>query len=43
MADLEPNRLFSVKGLVAVVTGGGTGIKLGNTKELELTTVQALD
>jgi hypothetical protein len=25
MADLEPNTIFSVKGLVAVITGGGTG------------------
>jgi len=25
MADLDPNILFNVKGLVAVVTGGGTG------------------
>lgn len=25
MAELDPSNLFSVKGLVAVVTGGGTG------------------
>jgi len=25
MADLDPSILFNVKGLVAVVTGGGTG------------------
>jgi hypothetical protein len=26
MSDLDPAILFSVKGLVAVVTGGGTGM-----------------
>jgi len=25
MADLDPSILFNVKGLVAVITGGGTG------------------
>jgi hypothetical protein len=25
MADLDPSNLFNVKGLVAVITGGGTG------------------
>jgi hypothetical protein len=25
MADLDPRTLFNVKGLVAVITGGGTG------------------
>lgn len=25
MGDFEPNTLFNVKGLIAVVTGGGTG------------------
>ncbi|KAI9691184.1 MAG: hypothetical protein M1822_008804 [Bathelium mastoideum] len=35
MAALEPNKLFSVNGLVAVVTGGGTGIGLMIAKALE--------
>jgi hypothetical protein len=28
MADFDPTNLFSVKGLVVVITGGGTGTKL---------------
>jgi len=35
MSSIEAGNLFSVKGLVAVVTGGGTGIGLMITKALE--------
>ncbi|KAF2239502.1 NAD(P)-binding protein [Viridothelium virens] len=35
MANLERNSLFSVNGLVAVITGGGTGIGLMIAKALE--------
>ncbi|CAA9961266.1 Short chain dehydrogenase/reductase [Pyrenophora teres f. maculata] len=35
MADLDPNTLFGVKGLVAVITGGGTGIGLMIAQALE--------
>ncbi|KAL5119645.1 hypothetical protein ACEQ8H_002491 [Pleosporales sp. CAS-2024a] len=35
MADIEINTLFSVKGLVAVITGGGTGIGLMLAQALE--------
>ncbi|OTA98768.1 hypothetical protein M426DRAFT_325721 [Hypoxylon sp. CI-4A] len=34
-AAVEPNDLFGVKGLVAVITGGGTGIGLMMTQALE--------
>lgn len=37
MADLDPSTLFGVKGLVAVVTGGGTGkTSRGNTGRIVL-------
>ncbi|EDU51554.1 FabG Dehydrogenase with different specificities related to short-chain alcohol dehydrogenase [Pyrenophora tritici-repentis] len=35
MADLDPSTLFGVKGLVAVITGGGTGIGLMIAQALE--------
>ncbi|KAF2818626.1 NAD(P)-binding protein [Ophiobolus disseminans] len=35
MADLDPRTLFDVKGLVAVITGGGTGIGLMLAQALE--------
>ncbi|KAF1939251.1 NAD(P)-binding protein [Clathrospora elynae] len=35
MAELDPSSLFNVKGLVAVITGGGTGIGLMMAKALE--------
>lgn len=35
MADLDPSNLFNVKGLVAVITGGGTGIGLMMAQALE--------
>ncbi|KAH8722600.1 hypothetical protein GQ44DRAFT_686763 [Phaeosphaeriaceae sp. PMI808] len=35
MADMDPTTLFSVKGLVAVITGGGTGIGLMLAQTLE--------
>jgi len=35
MSSIEAGKLFSVKGLVAVVTGGGTGIGLMIAKALE--------
>ncbi|KAH0614812.1 uncharacterized protein H6S33_000448 [Morchella sextelata] len=35
MSTLEANTLFSTKGLVAVVTGGGTGIGLMIAAALE--------
>ncbi|KAK1913630.1 hypothetical protein P3342_006873 [Pyrenophora teres f. teres] len=35
MADLDPNTLFGVKGLVGVITGGGTGIGLMIAQALE--------
>ncbi|KAI0886557.1 NAD(P)-binding protein [Annulohypoxylon maeteangense] len=34
-SSVEPNDLFGVKGLVVVITGGGTGIGLMMTKALE--------
>ncbi|KAI1385686.1 NAD(P)-binding protein [Hypoxylon trugodes] len=34
-SSLEPNNLFDVKGLIVVVTGGGTGIGLMITQALE--------
>lgn len=33
MAELDPSNIFSVKGLVAVITGGGTGTKPGLAKD----------
>jgi hypothetical protein len=33
MADFDPNNIFSVKGLVAVITGGGTGTVSDLAKE----------
>lgn len=35
MSSLDAASLFGVKGLVAVITGGGTGIGLMMTKALE--------
>ncbi|EAT81877.1 hypothetical protein HBH56_102590 [Parastagonospora nodorum] len=35
MAELDPSNIFSVKGLVAVITGGGTGIGLMLAQTLE--------
>lgn len=35
MSSLDASNLFSVNGLVAVVTGGGTGIGLMITRALE--------
>lgn len=34
MSDLSPTSLFSVNGIVAVVTGGGTGNSQISTKVL---------
>jgi hypothetical protein len=42
MADLDPTTLFNVKGLVAVVTGGGTGGYLESFEECSLMQQQVL-
>jgi hypothetical protein len=42
MADLDPSTLFNVKGLVAVVTGGGTGDYLRSPEERSLMPQQVL-
>jgi len=41
MADLDPSILFGVKGLVAVITGGGTGHIIRFFFYAELTSTQA--
>lgn len=37
MTDLTPNSLYSVEGLVAVITGGGTGMKDADIFALRIT------